>query len=94
MGALNIHASDEVVSATKPTNFTLVRLRRDILRRSSVGGMCHQQFEETDIVTVRVDAPARLVTAGEAVTPVSPHGRGGAGVSREQLECRTLWSTG
>ena len=51
-GALNIHASDEVVSATKPTNFTLVRLRRDILRRSSVGGMCHQQFQETDIVTV------------------------------------------
>ena len=39
VGALNIHAGDEVVSATKPTNFTVVRLRRDILRRSSVGGM-------------------------------------------------------
>ncbi len=39
VGALNIHAGDEVVSATEPTNFTVVRLRRDILRRSSVGGM-------------------------------------------------------
>ena len=39
VGALNIHAGDEVVSASEPTNFTVVRLRRDILRRSSVGGM-------------------------------------------------------
>ena len=39
VGALNIHAGDEVESATEPTNFTVVRLRRDVLRRSSVGGM-------------------------------------------------------
>ena len=39
VGALNIHAGDEVVSATEPTNFTVVRLRRDVLRRSSIGGM-------------------------------------------------------
>ena len=39
IGALNIHAGDEVVSATEPTNFTVVRLRRDVLRRSSIGGM-------------------------------------------------------
>ena len=39
VGALNIHAGDEVFSATEPTNFTVVRLRRDVLRRSSVGGM-------------------------------------------------------
>ncbi len=39
VGALNIHADDEVVSATEPTNFTVVRLRRDVLRRSSIGGM-------------------------------------------------------
>ena len=39
VGALNIHAGDEVLSATEPTNFTVVRLRRDILRRSSIGGM-------------------------------------------------------
>ena len=39
VGALNIHAGDEVVSATESTNFTVVRLRRDVLRRSSIGGM-------------------------------------------------------
>ena len=39
VGALNIHAGDEVVSASEPTNFTVVRLRRDMLRRSSIGGM-------------------------------------------------------
>ena len=39
VGALNIHTDDEMVSASRPTNFTVVRLRRDILRRSSVGAM-------------------------------------------------------
>ncbi len=39
VGALNIHAGDEMASASEPTNFTVVRLRRDLLRRSSVGGM-------------------------------------------------------
>ena len=39
VGALNIHTDDEVASASEPTNFTVVRLRRDVLRRSSVGAM-------------------------------------------------------
>ena len=39
VGALNIHAGDETISATEPTNFTVVRLKRDILRRSAVGAM-------------------------------------------------------
>ena len=39
VGALNIHTGDERVPASEPTNFTVVRLRRDILRRSSVGAM-------------------------------------------------------
>ena len=39
VGALNIHTGDETVSASDPTNFTVLRLRRDILRRSSVGAM-------------------------------------------------------
>ena len=39
VGALNIHTGDETVSAFEPTNFTVVRLRRDVLRRSSVGAM-------------------------------------------------------
>ena len=39
VGLLNIHAGEEAVSDSKPTNFSVVRLRRDILRRSSVGAM-------------------------------------------------------
>ncbi|MYN66102.1 MAG: carbohydrate binding family 9 domain-containing protein [Acidobacteria bacterium] len=39
VGALNIQAGDEVASRSDPTNFTVVRLRRDLLRRSSVGAM-------------------------------------------------------
>ena len=39
VGLLNIHTGDEMVSASEPTNFTVVRLRRDILRRSSIGAM-------------------------------------------------------
>ena len=39
VGALNIQAGDETVSRSDPTNFTVVRLRRDLLRRSSVGAM-------------------------------------------------------
>ena len=39
VGALNIHTGDETVSSSDPTNFTVLRLRRDILRRSSVGAM-------------------------------------------------------
>ena len=39
VGLLNIHAGEETFSDSKPTNFTVVRLRRDILRRSSVGAM-------------------------------------------------------
>ena len=44
VGALNIHAGDEMISSSDApnfdaTNFTVVRLRRDLLRRSSVGAM-------------------------------------------------------
>ena len=39
VGLLNTHAGEEAVSDSKPTNFSVVRLRRDILRRSSVGAM-------------------------------------------------------
>ena len=39
VGALNIRTDDEVVSGAEPTNFTVVRVKRDILRRSSVGGI-------------------------------------------------------
>ncbi|MCY3756618.1 MAG: DUF5916 domain-containing protein, partial [Acidobacteria bacterium] len=39
VGLLNIHAGEESVSDSSPTNFSVLRLRRDILRRSSVGAM-------------------------------------------------------
>ncbi len=39
VGLLNIHAGEETVSDSKPTNFSVVRIRRDILSRSSVGAM-------------------------------------------------------
>lgn len=38
-GAVNIQAGDEEVSQTEPTNFTVLRLKRDILRRSTIGAI-------------------------------------------------------
>jgi hypothetical protein len=37
LGMLNIQTGDEPVSGSRPTNFSAVRVKRDILRRSSVG---------------------------------------------------------
>ena len=37
--ALNIHTGEETVSASGPTNLTVLRFRRDVLRRSSVGAI-------------------------------------------------------
>jgi hypothetical protein len=37
VGVMNIRTGDEPVSLSQPTNFSVVRLRRDVLRRSSVG---------------------------------------------------------
>lgn len=39
VGALNMQTDSEPVSKTARTNFTVLRLRRDVLRRSSVGVM-------------------------------------------------------
>jgi hypothetical protein len=39
IGLMNIQAGDEAVSGTDPTNFTVVRLKRDVLQRSAVGLM-------------------------------------------------------
>jgi hypothetical protein len=39
MGLMNIEAGKEAVSSTPETNFTVVRIKRDILRRSTVGAM-------------------------------------------------------
>ncbi|MEQ1573659.1 MAG: DUF5916 domain-containing protein [Vicinamibacterales bacterium] len=37
IGVLDIQTGDDVFSGTRPTNFSVVRLKRDILRRSAVG---------------------------------------------------------
>jgi len=39
VGIMNIQTGDEDVSATPSTNFSVVRVKRDILRRSSIGAM-------------------------------------------------------
>ena len=39
VGLLNIQAGDESVSASPSTNFTVLRVKRDILRRSAIGAM-------------------------------------------------------
>lgn len=39
VGALNIGTDDDAAAGVEQTNFTVVRLRRDILRRSSIGGL-------------------------------------------------------
>jgi hypothetical protein len=39
IGLLNIQAGDEAVSVSPATNFTVARIKRDILRRSTIGAM-------------------------------------------------------
>lgn len=39
LGVMNIQSGDEAVSRSPSTNFTVVRLKRDILRRSTVGAI-------------------------------------------------------
>jgi hypothetical protein len=39
LGLLNIQADDEPMSVSRPTNFSVARLKRDILRKSSLGAI-------------------------------------------------------
>ena len=39
VGLLNIQADDEALSATPSTNFSVVRVKRDILKKSTIGAM-------------------------------------------------------
>jgi len=39
VGALNVQTGDDAVARADSTNFTVLRAKRDILRRSSIGGM-------------------------------------------------------
>jgi TolB-like protein/uncharacterized membrane protein YgcG len=39
VGALNIQTDDDQIAGAEATNFTVVRVKRDILRRSAIGGV-------------------------------------------------------
>jgi hypothetical protein len=45
IGVMNIQAGDEPVSATPSTNFTVLRVKRDILRRSTIGMIATNRSE-------------------------------------------------
>ena len=47
LGILNIQTAREAVSGTEATNFTVVRLKRDVLRRSSIGVMATNRSESS-----------------------------------------------
>ena len=49
IGVMNIQTGDESVSATEPTNFSVVRVKRDVLGRSSVGGMFTNRSASTSL---------------------------------------------
>lgn len=47
VGIMNIQQGDEALSATQPTNFTVVRVKRDVLRRSAIGVMFTNRSDST-----------------------------------------------
>jgi hypothetical protein len=47
VGALNLETGDEPISGTPNTNFTVVRLKRDLFRRSSIGTMVTNRSNST-----------------------------------------------
>ena len=47
VGALSIQTNDEPVSGTPRTNFSVVRVKRDVLRRSSIGALFARRSHST-----------------------------------------------
>ena len=47
VGALNIQTGDEPVSGARSTNFSVVRVKRDLLRRSSIGAIFTRRSRST-----------------------------------------------
>ncbi len=47
IGALNVQTGDEAVSQTPATNFTVLRVKRDIFRRSTIGAMFTNRSHST-----------------------------------------------
>ncbi len=48
IGAMNIQTGEESVSATPSTNFTVLRIKRDVLRRSAIGAMMTNRSNATN----------------------------------------------
>ena len=65
---MNIQTGDEEVSRTPDTNFTVVRVKRDILRRSTVGAM----FTNRSVSTVAAGIEPGL-RRGRGVRLLSEH---------------------
>ena len=49
LGALNVQTGDEPVSGAEATNFTVLRVRRDLFRRSSVGAIVTNRSRSTRV---------------------------------------------
>lgn len=49
IGFMNIQTGDESVSGTESTNFTVLRVKRDILRRSTIGAMVTNRSESSQV---------------------------------------------
>jgi uncharacterized protein DUF5916 len=47
VGAMNIETGEEVLSRTPQTNFSVVRVKRDILRRSTIGAIVTNRSQST-----------------------------------------------
>ena len=47
VGALNIETDDDATAGVAQTNFTVLRLRRDVLRRSTIGGIITRRSVST-----------------------------------------------
>src|SRR6185503_2299585 len=45
IGVMNIQTGDEALSQTEATNFTVLRVKRDVMRRSAIGLMATNRSE-------------------------------------------------
>ena len=60
LGLLNIQTAEEEQSSTPSTNFSVVRVRRDFLRRSNVGGVITHRAPIDGVTNTVVGADANL----------------------------------
>ena len=68
LGLLNITTSDDEVSRTPQTNFSVVRVKRDVLRRSAVGAMVTNRTESARSPTRRTRATAWTASSISSAT--------------------------